>query len=97
MSANKINVFPDSSFLKPITFNSDTCNGCNKCVDVCQVDIMLPSPEKGGPPIICYPEECWYCGCCVDICPNSGAIQLRHPRMNSVHYKRKSTDEVFRL
>jgi NAD-dependent dihydropyrimidine dehydrogenase PreA subunit len=97
MTANKIYVFPDSGPLMPITFNSDICNGCNRCVEVCQVDIMLPSPEKGRPPIVCYPGECWYCGCCVDICPKPGAIKLRQPRTNSVHYKRKSTGETFRL
>lgn len=81
---------------RPVIFNSDRCNGCNKCVDICVMDILIPNPEKGKPPIILYPEECWYGGCCVVECPVPGAITLSHPLMQRVHWKRKETGEHFR-
>lgn len=70
----------------PIIYNKDKCIGCNKCVDICQVDMLIPNPDKGKPPIVLYPGECWYCGCCVMECPVEGAIKLRHPLMNQVHW-----------
>lgn len=82
---------------KPVIFNTEICNGCNICVDVCQTDIFIPNPEKGKPPIILYPEECWYGGCCVAECPNPGAIKLNHPLTQRVRWKRKATGEHFRL
>jgi len=32
------------------------------------MEVFIPNPEKGKPPIILYPEECWYGGCCVEEC-----------------------------
>ncbi|MBW1805885.1 MAG: ferredoxin family protein [Deltaproteobacteria bacterium] len=81
----------------PVTFDPDICNGCNQCVDVCQVDILIPNPEKGKPPIVLYPEECWYAGCCEGICPKPGAIQLHLPLTQRVRWKDKVTGEHFRL
>lgn len=70
----------------PIVYDRDKCIGCNRCVDICQVDLLVPNPEKGKPPIVLFPDECWYCGCCVMECPKEGAITLRHPLMNRVHW-----------
>ncbi len=81
----------------PVIFDPDICNGCNICVDVCQVDLLIPNPEKGKPPIILYPEECWYGGCCVAMCPKPGAITLSHPLPQRVRWKRKETGEHFRV
>lgn len=79
---------------KPIVFDTSKCTGCNLCVEICQVDIFIPSSEKGSPPVILYPGECWYCGCCVMVCPSAGAITLRHPLMNRVHWTVKT--ELFK-
>jgi len=83
----------------PIEFDEKICNGCNICVDTCQVDVFLPNQEKGRAPILAYPDECWYCGCCVMYCPNGdkGAIYLRHPLTQKVRWKRKTTGEHFRI
>ena len=75
---------------KPIIFNSEKCTGCNSCVDICQVDVFIPNSLTGKPPHVLYPGECWYCGCCVMVCPAEGAITLRHPLMNQVHWVEKS-------
>ena len=72
----------------PLVFDPETCNGCNQCVEVCQVDLLVPDREKGQPPVVLYPEECWYGGCCVAACPVPGAIRLNHPPMNRVNWKR---------
>ena len=62
------------------------CVGCNACVNICQVDILIPSPEKGKHPIVLYPGECYYCGACVMACPHDGAIRLEHPLMNRAKF-----------
>jgi len=68
----------------PVSFDSEKCTGCNRCVDACPIDLLLP----GSPPQAAYPDECWYCGCCVMECP-SGAITLRHPLMNQARWVEK--------
>ena len=73
----------------PIKYDKNKCIGCNCCVEACQVDIIVPNPDKGKPPIVLFPDECWYCGCCIMECPIEGAITLRHPLMNQVHWAPK--------
>jgi NAD-dependent dihydropyrimidine dehydrogenase PreA subunit len=73
----------------PVIINRAKCTGCNRCVNICQVDIFIPARIKGGPPVVLFPEECWYCGCCVTECPVEGAIRLRHPLMNQVQWVAK--------
>jgi NAD-dependent dihydropyrimidine dehydrogenase PreA subunit len=83
--------------IKPVMFNPEICTGCNRCVEICQMDVFIPNPEKGKPPIILYPDECGYCGSCVTECPKPGSIKLNHPLMQRVRWKRKETGEHFRL
>ena len=85
----KINVTPETCISNPISINADTCIGCNRCMEVCQVDLFIPNPEKGRPPIVIYSGECWYCGCCVDECPIPDTIALNPLLMNRVHWKPK--------
>lgn len=71
---------------QPIVYDKEKCIGCNTCADVCQVDILIPNAIKGAPPIVAYPGECYYCGCCVMECPVEGAIILQHPLMNKAKF-----------
>lgn len=87
MSVDKVYAVPETPAADQFTFNADLCIGCNRCVDICQVDVFLPNPEKGKPPVALYAGECWYCGSCVVECPKKGAIKLRHPLMNQVHWE----------
>lgn len=87
MKKRKIYVKPESAISNPLIFDPAICNGCNTCVEVCQVDILVPNPEKGKPPVVVFPGECWYSGCCVEMCPNPGAIKLRGLVMNRVNWK----------
>jgi NAD-dependent dihydropyrimidine dehydrogenase PreA subunit len=80
---------PEMPAANPILIDSKICTGCNKCVNICQVDLLLPNHTKGAPPVVMYPGECWYCGCCVVECPVEGAIKLRHPLMNRVFWTAK--------
>lgn len=89
MRGKKTIVVPEPAVFDPLVFDPDLCNGCNRCVDVCQMDILYPHPEGGKPPIVLYPGECWYGGSCVDTCPRPGAIKLRVPLANRVHWKPK--------
>lgn len=70
----------------PIIFDEQQCIGCNSCVDICQCDIFIPNPQKGRPPVVLYPGECYYCGACVMNCPRPGAIRLQHPVMNRAKF-----------
>ena len=83
---------------RPVIRDPEVCNGCNTCVDVCQIDVYIPNPEKGKPPITLHPDECWYCGCCVNECPrlSMGAIKFNWPLQQRGFFKRKDTGEIFR-
>lgn len=80
-----------------ITIDEQLCTGCNACVDVCRSDVMVRGAQKGAPPRVLYPDECWFCGCCVDRCPTAGAIWMHHPLNQRVGWKRKETGEFFRI
>lgn len=86
----RVFVAPETAPFNPLTFDPEICNGCNRCVEVCQVDIMIPNPEDGKPPIVLYPGECWYGGSCVEACARQGAIKLNIPLSSRVHWKRKT-------
>ena len=86
MLKNRIKVIGEMPAAIPVIIDIEKCTGCNRCVEICQVDLFIPGPEKGAPPEVLYPGECWYCGCCVEECPVEGAIKLRHPLMNMVRW-----------
>jgi NAD-dependent dihydropyrimidine dehydrogenase PreA subunit len=75
---------------EPLTFDDSRCIGCNRCLEACQIDVLLPAPEKGKHPLVAWPDECWYCGCCVMDCPR-GAITLHHPLMNQARWVEKAS------
>jgi formate hydrogenlyase subunit 6/NADH:ubiquinone oxidoreductase subunit I len=82
---------PEMPASKPLVLREDLCIGCMKCVDICEVGVFVPEPDKKNKiPLILFPGECWYCGNCVEVCPVEGAIELRHPLMNQVHWIEKS-------
>jgi NAD-dependent dihydropyrimidine dehydrogenase PreA subunit len=78
----------------PVRFNPDICIGCNTCVETCQIDVYIPHPVKGKPPIILHPEECWYCGCCANDCPTPGAIAFNWPLALRGYWKNKETGKI---
>ena len=75
---------------KHIYFDEQLCNGCNECVEVCMCDVFEPNPVKGKPPLVMYPEECWFGGCCVSQCSggDEGAIKIITPFQMRGSFKR---------
>lgn len=49
------------------------CNGCEKCVDVCSVEIFEMNEDKAE---VVNPEECIGCKSCIEICKKH-AISIR--------------------
>jgi NAD-dependent dihydropyrimidine dehydrogenase PreA subunit len=80
-------VVPEHALVDPVTIFPEPCTGCNRCVNVCPVDLFLPNPQRGGPPLVVFPGECWFEGSCVDICPEPGAIVLNRPFVSRVNWK----------
>ena len=80
-----------------ITFDESKCIGCNTCVDVCRCDVLMPNPVQGKPPIVTYPDECWFCGCCVADCPVEGANKFNVPVHQRLVWKNKETGELHRV
>jgi NAD-dependent dihydropyrimidine dehydrogenase PreA subunit len=62
-------------------FDEESCTGCNNCVEVCQSDVFEANPLKGKPPRAKYPEDCSFCGACIEHCPHAkkGAIRIQTP------------------
>jgi NAD-dependent dihydropyrimidine dehydrogenase PreA subunit len=100
MKEDDVSALPDIvNIIGPIEFNEKICNGCNRCVEVCVRDILVPNQTEGKPPVVLYPDECWYDGLCVLDCPlrDKGAVTLNHPVSHKVRWKRKATGEHFRI
>jgi NAD-dependent dihydropyrimidine dehydrogenase PreA subunit len=55
--------------------NSEKCNGCGICLDVCPLDVFRI--DEGKKAIIKYPDDCMTCFDCDLSCP-TGAIYV-HP------------------
>ena len=64
---------------------AEECKRCLRC------DLQAP------PPLVLYPDECWFCGTCVEDCPVPGAIKLQHPLNRRIGWLRKETGEYFRV
>ncbi|MGI6642430.1 MAG: 4Fe-4S dicluster domain-containing protein [Bacillota bacterium] len=90
MQAKSQMVLGETRPAEPLIFDCDKCIGCNRCLEACQIDVLIPSHKKGSHPVLAFPDECWYCGCCVMECP-TGAISLRHPLMNQVRWVEKAS------
>ena len=81
-----------------VTFDESKCTGCNTCVDVCRCDVLMPNPVKGKPPIVMYPDECWFCGACVADCPvGDNANKLNQPLNMRICWKNKKSGEIRRV
>ena len=79
-----------------VVIDAEKCVGCNSCAAHCRTQTIMPNPEKGKPPVILYPDECWFCACCVESC-KIGAIRLNFPINQRIFFKRKETGDVFRI
>ncbi|PKM81877.1 MAG: 4Fe-4S ferredoxin [Firmicutes bacterium HGW-Firmicutes-14] len=46
--------------------DSQKCEGCETCIDVCPADVFEMDGDKAKP---ARPEDCLDCGACVEECP----------------------------
>lgn len=81
---------------RAVTIDASRCVGCNACANICRMQTLLPNAVPGQPPVVAYPDECWYCACCVEVC-RTGALSMNLPINQRIYFKRKETGEVFRL
>jgi adenylylsulfate reductase subunit B len=70
----------------PPVIDQGKCTKCGQCAANCSEDVFYGS-EKKKVPLISYPEECWHCNACVQVCPAPEAIRLRIPLPMMVCYK----------
>ena len=83
----------------PVERYEAVCIVCHQCVEACMNDVHAPNPEKGKPPLVFHPDDCWYCGSCVMECPlkEEGAITIKWPLQSVLRWKRKDTGELYRV
>ena len=81
---------------RAVNIDEKKCVACNACANICRVQTIMPNAEVGKPPIVAYPDECWYCGCCVEVC-RTGALEMNLPINQRILFKRKETGEIFRI
>jgi NAD-dependent dihydropyrimidine dehydrogenase PreA subunit len=94
----KVYMFPNPQTPnQSVKIDPGLCTRCLQCVEVCRSDVLVPHPDKREPPIVLYPDECWFCGCCVEHCPVTGAIKMIHPLNQRLSWKRKDTGDLFRV
>jgi NAD-dependent dihydropyrimidine dehydrogenase PreA subunit len=90
-----VQAVPDPMVFLPVLIDEELCIGCNLCLLVCQADLFLPNPVKGGPPFVFYGGECWYEGSCVDHCPVPAItlnLQLFNRALGGLNEPRPATD-----
>lgn len=58
------------SYKKEISFNSEKCNKCLRCKDVCEKSVHYIQSNKHMVNYI----ECDKCGKCIDVCPNKALL-----------------------
>ena len=95
MKRRTADVVPGDGTFFAVAFDPAICNGCNRCVEVCQVDVFAPNPVQGKPPLILFPRECWQEGSCVEVCPRKGAIRWNRLPAQRVRCRHKATGEDF--
>ena len=61
-----------------IEVDSEKCNKCGTCVDMCPMDVLHFGVR--GIPFTRYRDDCWYCDTCVFMCPRQAV------KMDSLPY-----------
>lgn len=94
---NRAYIAPNETGPTEVIFiDEERCIGCNACANICRTQTILKNPVAGKAPLLVYPDECWFCACCVEACP-TGALKMRQPIGRRILFKRKETGEVFRI
>jgi len=51
-----------------VTVNTEKCDGCEECVNICPSEVFKIAEQKSDPH---QASDCAYCLSCVEACPNS--------------------------
>ena len=60
----------------------ELCTGCGQCVLSCPMDVIRMD-EEAKKAVIKYPEDCMYCGFCID-CPEKAITIQPGPKQSVV-------------
>lgn len=63
---------------KPDIEFTDVCTRCDKCIDVCETNILIRG-EGGFPEVDFKDDECTFCKKCVQVCPEPLFISTEEP------------------
>jgi adenylylsulfate reductase subunit B len=63
--------------ISAIEIDYHRCIGCEKCYDLCPMDVYVWDKEIKMPRVA-YDEECYFCGICFMECPKR-AIDITFP------------------
>jgi len=56
-----------------VTVDTDKCNGCGECVDVCPVEVF---ELQDGKSVVVNEDECLGCESCAEVCePGSITVE----------------------
>ncbi len=101
-----INICSRQAIGKQLDVDSQKCNGCGDCIEVCPVNIIeLVDSKSGEIYISCNtslkaeemeeycPEGCIQCYICINVCP-TGAIDLTGEGLPVIDYKKCTGCEV---
>lgn len=75
MTPHNQNRYPE--YDECLSFDTDRCNKCGVCVDMCPMDVLYF--DARGYPRMKYPDDCWYCDSCVFFCPRAAITMDRLP------------------
>ena len=62
----------------PPLIEEEKCRKCNRCVEICPLDVFGAQEETNCVPRVQHPDECWHCRACEMDCP-ADAISMRYP------------------
>lgn len=65
----------------PPLINDPKCNGCALCDRYCPLDVIH---MEGHLARVRYPDECWHCGVCRQVCPTKAVSIVFSPVMLGV-------------
>ena len=62
-------------YRKVPSINSNRCNSCGICADICVFNALLVLSDK----VLVFNELCHSCGACSYLCPEKAIVEIDHP------------------
>ena len=77
-----------------VEIDPEKCVACYACAKICRTQTLLPNPEIGKPPVVAYPDECWYCACPATSAFSSSARRPARSSASATRTRRKRASSV---